>query len=256
MRFRVGLIPTVATIAGLALLLWLGTWQAQRYLERVDKDAQLAERLQMPPITLTDLSKLDPSMDDRYVELVGEFDTDFVALMKFRVLDGRPGSWVLSPFLLRDGGTILVNRGWIPASSDVDTVRDLPWPRTLVGIVHTPDRIIADDRTRNASPPLREEVTEWNTFDLEALYGGIEGKTPDRMTIVILGPESSGDPLPIASHAHITQTYLTAEKHLSYAVTWYGTAVALIAFYLAAGFGLINRRRKTATERAAPDSQG
>ncbi|RVU44062.1 SURF1 family protein [Lujinxingia sediminis] len=245
-RFKApGVVATLFALLGLALLLWLGTWQSIRYQEKSAAETQRDALADAEPHHITSLDGLNSGeLDFHPVTLQGVFAPEPAFLIKHRVFEGKPGYWLVSPLILQSGDAVLVNRGWVPyeegetiASSIIASSEE----ETLHGLVHFLDRVVADDATRQAVESGEREgsIILWDSYDTEGMRRAIDAPTPTRAVIVTLAEEHSGAPYPFASYAHITEPYLSAEKHFGYALTWYSLAVALIAIYLAAGFGLL-----------------
>jgi len=107
-------VPIAAALAAVALFAGLGIWQIQRAhdkraLERrlADGDGEVMTRLP------ADAAGLRAHVYAR-VRLEGRFDGEHQFLLDNRILDGKPGFDVLTPLVLADGRTVLVDRGWIP----------------------------------------------------------------------------------------------------------------------------------------------
>jgi surfeit locus 1 family protein len=245
-RFRPGLWPTLGTIVGLAILLALGTWQYRKYRGSLEREQKIAERSESTSETIRNVEDFDPqALDHRRVELVGTFRPEPLHLIKHRIFDGRPGYWVVQPFELVDGGVLPVNRGWVPLEEPERYLERLAPPQggSIEGLVHTPDRIVADESRRGA--PSFETLeggrryTEWSSFDLEGIVSELEGRAPSTASVVVLGERYSAEDFPKASHEHVVEPFLTPERHLTYAMTWFLVALSLLGIYLAASFGLM-----------------
>ena len=244
-RFKApGVAATLFALLGLALLLWLGSWQAIRYLEKTASESQRDALTDATPHRIETLEALNSGeLDFHPVTLRGEFAQAPNFLMKHRVFRGKPGYWLVSPLILESGEAVLVNRGWIPYERGealaAAIVKRTEGTQELSGLVHHLDYVVSDDATRASleSGGVGDPMILWDSYDTEGMHQAIEFPTPTRAVVITLAPEHSGQPHPVASYAHITEPYLTAEKHFGYALTWYSLAVALIAIYVAAGFG-------------------
>lgn len=252
-RFQLRLWPTLGTLVGLSILISLGTWQLIRYLEKTELEEQRNERLDEDVVEVTSLADFEARAGGyNAVAIRGHLDPSYTFLFKHRVHDGKPGYWLGGVLRFAEGdGAVLVNRGWVHREH-VDEVTDRTppsEPRTFLGLVHAPDRIVPDTAMRQAveagQVDLKESVTEWDTYDLESIADALPVETPEDAMIVVLGPEHSQEPYPVASFDYVTEPYLTSERHLSYVLFWYATAIALLSMYLAAGFGYLGSRRRS-----------
>ena len=246
MRFRLRLWPTLGTLLGLALLLTLGTWQFSRYQQKAELEQQRDSQLTQEPLDIRALS--DFAGNFQRVQLYGRVDPDHLFLFKHRTLDGDPGGWLGALFELEDGGIVLLNLGWLHREQferiDLSVLDRYEPP--LIGLLHRPSRIIADEdvRTRLADSGAlpKGEVISFDSYDLEAIQDAVATRTLEEPSIVVLDSDHTKQPYPIASFDHVTQPYLTAERHLGYAVFWYVTGLALLAMYIANGLGYLGSR--------------
>jgi surfeit locus 1 family protein len=141
--------------------------------------------------------------------------------------DGRAGSRLLLPFRLEDGRTLLVDRGFVPE----DRLREAlaapspEGPRVLVGVLRT-----ARAGTW-ATPAPDPRVPRWYAPDTEAI-GRHLGLALEPFLLVLQEREADApaflQPTPVAVDL--------PNPHLGYAVTWYGLAASLLAFYILLGF--------------------
>lgn len=251
-RFRLRFWPTLGTLVGLILLVGLGTWQYRRHLEKADLEEQREQRLDDAPEEIDSLADFDArARAYSPVVLHGRLDSDHVFLFKHRVHDGEPGYWLGGVLRLgSEDGAVLVNRGWVhrEEAERIAEIEPPTEPQRFEGLVHAPPEIIADDEMREALQAgefdLSDRVTQWESYDLIGIRDHLPFQTPDTPAVVVLGPEHSQEPYPVASYDYVTEPYLTAERHLGYAVFWYVTGLALLAMYLGAAFGLIGATRR------------
>jgi surfeit locus 1 family protein len=228
--------PAVAASLASLLLMGLGIWQLQRLawkealIERIESRAQLAPVDLPPRAEWPSLASED--YDFRHVRMSGRFDLHHEALLFSTSPAGfgpEPGYYVLAPFDLEGGGVIFVNRGFIAASKARDAARRSPpeTPQTITGLMRPP-------QTRNLFTPADDpDHGMWYTSDPQkiAQSRGIAGAAP--FTVVLDPPgedarDATGEfPRPAASGMDIVN------NHLSYAVTWFGLAAALIVVFLA-----------------------
>lgn len=242
MRFRLRLWPTLGTLLGLSMLVALGTWQFSRYQQKTEQEQARDARIDDAPV---DVRSVD-DLPDAYtkVRLHGTLDTDHLILFKHRTLDGKPGGWLAGVVRLDESGSVLVNLGWVHRERydglGTDFLADYSPP--FSGVVQRPERIFADEdmRRRLSEDGLpTDTVVEADSFDIAGIQSVLDGETPSPAAVVVLGDEHAREPYPTASYAHITEPYLTAERHLSYSVFWYVTGLALLGLYLAYGFGYL-----------------
>jgi surfeit locus 1 family protein len=121
-------IPTLVVLCILPALIALGFWQ----LDRAEQKRALLDRqkqsLAAPALQLTAATPEDKEAQ-RYRQAAanGHYDSEHQILIDNRIVEGKAGYFVLTPFILDGSGSgkaILVNRGWIPASPDRKVLPD------------------------------------------------------------------------------------------------------------------------------------
>ncbi|MGA0608194.1 SURF1 family protein [Phenylobacterium sp. VNQ135] len=233
-RFPVGL--TAAAAIALLILLGLGTWQLQRLawkrdlLQRIDA-LQHAPARPIGPVLAARSAGRDVDFTRVTVECPGLAAAPYLELYGLR--DGQVGSRLISACAV-DGGpyrTVLVDRGFVG-----DTVSARPpvdpddrAPLTVTGVLRSPDPPSA------FSPANRPE--RWFTRDADAMARALNAAAP---APVFLMAETPTNPewkalVPAPVPADIPN------RHLEYALTWYGLAAALAGVYAA----MLLKRRKS-----------
>jgi cytochrome oxidase assembly protein ShyY1 len=255
--------PTIGTLVGLSLLVALGTWQFSRYQQKLQTEQLREARTQKPPVDVRSIDDLDSQkMHFRTARLHGSPDEETRLLVKHRFYNGDPGMWVLQPIELEAGGVVLANRGWIPfkdAEGRVDTLPSLG-DGPYIARMYRREPVIADEPMRRAlqqgDVTIRGNTTWWESFDVEGFYRDLPDPTPPENLVAVLSKSHSGIPYPIASTGHVGEPYLTSGRHLSYAVFWYAVGLALLAMYVANGFGALKspKRRQRPRNRRSRDS--
>jgi surfeit locus 1 family protein len=222
-RSRHWLVPTLFTIAGVALLLGLGTWQVERLHWKEGLIARLEARLAEPPADLPE--GVDPAaIEYRHVRFTGRFLHDKEMFLAGRTLDGEGGYHVVTPLQPPAGLPVLVDRGWIPLNAKDPASRPGSRPEGAVTV---------DGHIRLPAPPNlftpdnQPDDNLWFSVDLAAMarHAGLAAVRP---FYVQAGPGPGPKSLPRGIR-------LSAElpnNHLQYALTWYALAVALLVTYI------------------------
>lgn len=109
-RLRAAVWPTVAALPVFIALLGLGTWQVQRMQWKEAVIAERAARLAAPPI---EVAKIGPESEFRRVRATGTFANARTIFLEGRMHEGRPGYHAVTPLMLRTGGPVPVDRGWV-----------------------------------------------------------------------------------------------------------------------------------------------
>ncbi len=104
-------------IAGIVLFSWLGVWQLERRLWKLDLIARVEQRVHAPPVAApgrASWSRIDARADEyRHVVAKGHFLDRSPALVQAVTARGG-GYWVIAPLTTDDGDVVLVNRGFVP----------------------------------------------------------------------------------------------------------------------------------------------
>ncbi|MCA8887341.1 MAG: SURF1 family protein [Parvularculaceae bacterium] len=229
-RFRAGL--TIATLIALAILSALGTWQLQRRAWKLDLIAQTEHRLGAAPIAFADaLARTSKGENMEYapVYLDGVYDNLREARV-FGLLDGAAGVYVFTPMTPRNGQdhVVYVNRGFAPqAFRDRQTRLDgeIDGPTRVEGLFRASERRHGVDAMVKPADAAGDNL--YYTRDPAALAAAAGLATVDYY-IDSDGRESAA-PWPKGGVTRLE----FSNRHLEYALTWYGLGAALIGVYLA-----------------------
>ncbi len=253
--FAPKLVPTLAMLAMLPVLLYLGTWQARRYQEssaRVDNYRRQHDDL--PPLQSLDVAgDRNAALHFRRVTLAGTADVTNAQLLTARYKFGQRGYSVVMPFAVPSGPhpKVLVLFGWVPeAQVDVwlATLASDP-PRNVRGRVQFVNMLNPAERPVNQRGPR----SVWMFPNPRAMASRIPGLDPD--LLIEAGEQASGafvDPTRWPVQGYEYPVHPLPSKHVEYSATWYGMAATLIGVWIA----LSLRRRQSAATAALPGSDG
>ncbi|RZO39129.1 MAG: SURF1 family protein [Rhodospirillaceae bacterium] len=223
--FRLNFWMTACAIPVLMLLIGLGVWQLQRLEWKKALIAERVDRGAAAPLAITEVP--DDGWKDfeyRRVTLRGRFLHDREMLILNKVRHGQTGFDLVTPMKLADGGAVLIHRGWVPRA----------WPagnlvqRRPRGIV-TLTGVLRDGGKATTWVPDNDPPTnKWFFADVAqmAKAAGIAGQRP---YLVRVTPDRREKGYPKGPHA----SYKISNKHLEYAITWFGLAATLVMIYLA-----------------------
>ena len=135
MRFllRPGWLALIAVIIGFAVAAFtlLAPWQFGREAQRDAQQRAIDTATALAPVPLAELvpagEAVRPDDEWRQVRVTGTYLADAEALVRLRVVDGRPALQVLTPFRTEDGRLITVARG-STATESGSVVPDYPAP--------------------------------------------------------------------------------------------------------------------------------
>ncbi len=257
MKFRPTLYPTIATALGLVLLVTLGTWQWQQFQQKRALEREKQARSDRQTVDVSSIEAFSQTeLGHRRVRLHGTLHEQTRMIFENRFRDGQPGVWLASPLELADGGFLIVNRGWIPFQAAKDSLpQGLTTPAatsdaghdTYHATLHPIDRPVKDAFMRkqiaDGEVTVWNHDTHWDSVDIAAISDAISpeirGPAPPKHYLASLAERHSGDPHPIARRDQKVQAYLTAGRHIGYAIFWYTVAIALVGMYIASGYGVL-----------------
>lgn len=224
MTFRPTLWTTIATVAGLAVLLGLGTWQLDRLAWKQQVLEARAQRINAPAIGAADIAGeigLD-TLEYRPLVLTGRFDGARALKLLSRTRDGRPGFHVITPLTDDTGAVFLVDRGWAPVAGDGALS---PAPTGTVSIAGYVRRFETPGRFTPDNAPA---TNAWFYLDREQMASalGLARVAP----FYVQQAPGAGPPgsYPQGSAPNIA----LRNPHLQYALTWYALAGVLLVIYV------------------------
>lgn len=243
MHFRPTLWPTLITIPALVILVLFGYWQMQRLQWKTELLEELAIRSSAHAIELPFDARI-PAEDlaFRKVTVVGHYMHEAEMHLLNRVRDGIPGINIFTPLIRSDdGGILLVNRGWVPIDwpgTPVEAEAGEPDVVEVTGVVRIPELpgwlVPENEPDRNA----------WYFIDLAEMARSA-GILPVMEYYVFATGERvlSGREAPLLSPDPNEWRIDLPNNHLSYAITWFSLAGALLAIYV-----IYHTRRRDADE--------
>jgi len=206
--------------------LWLGNWQ----LERKEEKQILFDQFENAPLLRIEQAL---KQDQRFsrVQAYGYFDDTRHVLLDNKILNGRAGVHVLTPFFLSNGTTILVNRGWLPLPPDRRHLPPVPTvhsARTINGLLKKP----STDGPRLGKPDelVADEWPQLVTYlDLETVSGALGA--PLHPWLLQLDPAEPGG----FEGRQWKAAVMGPEVHGAYAFQWFALALATIIIWLTMG---------------------
>lgn len=228
-RFPIGL--TIAAAIAMAILLGLGVWQLKRLAWKETLLAQIASRSHAAPVALNQVQGAPDGAEFTRVavDCPGLASAPFVEVYSIR--DGQAGGRLVSVCHPRGIATgLLVDRGFVP-----DTVSARPSQAGGTDVVHVTGLLRKGDRGGLFTPPPQNG--RFFSRDIAGIANALK-VGPDLYPLVLSAETSSNpdwkalDPTPLPVDI--------PNRHLEYALTWFGLAGALAAIY---GAMLIRRRK-------------
>lgn len=228
MGFRPKLVPTLFTIPTFLVLIFLGTWQVQRLDWKQDLIDKLQVRSAQAPDAIPTGTLNQEDHEFLPVQVQGVYDHDHEFHLVNRSLNGEAGINVVTPLKLKDGGTILVNRGWVPFELRDKALRPDGMPtgeQTVTGLL----RFVKPRSTIEewVVPENEPGNNAWFNIDPQAMatQAGLS-HLPDHY--ILSSDQSERGNLPRGRQ----WTVDVRNDHLQYAITWYSLALGLLVIYI------------------------
>lgn len=236
------IISVIVLLLAFAALVGLGSWQMERRAWKLELIQQVEARADAPARPLPASSQwpaLNRATDEyAHVRVTGVFDHAKEALV-YTVLSEPngplrgPGFSVITPLMLPDGSAVLVNRGFVPTDKRDPATRtagQVEGPVTVTGLLRFAEEASSfvpdNDPARNA----------WYRRD-PAEIAAARGLT--RAAPFMIDADATPNPggLPQGGETRL----VFPNRHLEYALTWYGLAATMLAVVVAV---LVSRRRR------------
>lgn len=205
----------------------LGVWQLQRAEQKRQFFAAFEQSGRADALTVLLSDDAAAAARFRGLRLRGHYDGAHQILLDARVSNDQAGYEVLTPFASA-GGAILVNRGWIAASSERSRLPDVA--------ITDDDREVSGRISMLPAPAWRMSRGAKDT----------DGTWPRRLLFPTAAEISAAVGYPLHNYqlllgAREPNGYLRdwrpavmhPEQHLAYAVQWFALAVTLIVLYVA-----------------------
>ena len=223
------LAPGLSALVALAILLGLGTWQVQRKLEKEALIARIVERSRAEPVAPPEPAAWDPARDEfRHVRTAGRFLDAEETLVHGLAPGDTPGRalqgfYVITPFRRTDGGTVLVNRGFVPTELKAQADRRdglVEGQTTLTGILR------ASEARGMFVPAPDPKRGEWFNRDIAGIAAA-RGLGPVAPYLIEADAVPGAKTWPRGGQLRVD----LPNNHLQYAFTWFGIAACLVGVF-------------------------
>lgn len=204
--------PILIGVIGIAILLWLGTWQVQRLAWKEGILAEITAEIAADPVPLP--TTISPDMKYLPVTATGTIGQDELHVLVSRLEIGA-GYRVIAPFELDGGRRVLLDRGFIkPEAKDLFRASG---PATITGNLHWPD----DMNSSTPDPDISENI--WFGRDIAAMARAL-----DTAEVLIVARADTGqgiEAMPVGIQG-------IKNDHLGYAITWFSLALVWLGMTL------------------------
>jgi surfeit locus 1 family protein len=229
---------TLLALALIVALVSLGRWQ----LHRAEEKRALYALFDSGNDATRAIDVATPRLPRyQHVHAVGSYDsTHQILIDNMGNTEGRAGYYVITPFALRGGGSILVNRGWVPVGAS-RAVK----PGVAVSTEEREVRGRTDELPRAGMQvgervPLAPPYPVVASFPTHAEIAALlhESSWAKAANVVLLDP---GEP-----DGYLRQWQppgFPPVRHIAYAVQWFSLAAALMVIYFVTNVRRAGRAR-------------
>jgi len=225
----------ISAILLIALLASLGFWQLDRANEKQHLQDDIELSLAAPVLTLTsEIAGNWKNLSYRQIAATGHFEPALQLYLDNRVHQGVAGYHIFSPFTLEQDlskhkqkqTVILVNRGWISAGSDRNTLPEIKSPDgeiTIKGRISAPrskPTLISSDELPDA---YSEQV--WTHLDIDY------AKEKFQLAFepyIILQENDTHDGMT----RQLPEYKSNVTMHIGYAIQWFAFALFVVLLYI------------------------
>jgi surfeit locus 1 family protein len=231
-RLRAGIaVPALFALAAFAVFVALGTWQMQRLAWKTALIATMEQRISAAPLPLPAQASWPALARSAHEFERVQLNAAFVPGTHARVYGiasaaradpPGPGFWIFAPAAVAGGGTVVVNRGFVPDGRSAPVDQPPAGMIELTGVLRWPEArgffAPAGDAGRNlffARDHLAIAAAKgWG--EVAPFYVDLEAPVP-----------AGGLPAPAPLRVNLRN------DHLQYALTWYGLAAVVLVMFVA-----------------------
>lgn len=200
-----------------ALFVALGIWQLARNTEKHEISAREKAAYAAPAPDVTTLPA--NAHDGARAEARGTFDRAHETVLRNQVRNDHVGIDVLTPLRLADGSAVLVDRGWVQASTQRGVTTDPPAAGTVVvhGLVHSSSPFAPGDTV--------DHLADGHLAVPRVDLGAIGATVPYRLRPVWIEAQAI-DPKPTTGAPRLPEPPAPDPvNHLQYAYEWFAFAL-------------------------------
>ena len=230
-RFRPLFVPTLVTLAALAILVSLGAWQLERMAWKQALIARIDARAHAEPEAIVPEPRWPEwrAEEDEFraVRLTGTALHDKEVLVH-GLMSGQPGAplqgfYVFTPVRLASGAVVMLNRGFIPSELRDPARRPEAQASSAISVTGL---MRAPEARGWFMPENKAELDQWFTRDVAAMAQarGLERVAP---FWVDAAPAANAAGWPRAGQTRLS----IPNNHLQYALTWFGLALTLLGVF-------------------------
>ena len=208
------------------ILIYLGSWQVMRGLEKQDIVSQHYENKSLQVISEKEMATLNSeNLIYRTVNLEGEYQSESYILDN-RLYRQEAGYEIFTAFETSEKNLFLINRGWVSKEDYENGTEEAEGNVTIQGVLSPFKRFglnLVDQIYLDGWPKLVQQV------DYETTKNDIGNSINE--SVIQLSAASAGAFEPIWKPVD-----LKPSRHFGYALQWFGLALVLICSYFYYGY--------------------
>ncbi|MFN3586238.1 MAG: SURF1 family protein [Moraxellaceae bacterium] len=220
--------------AGVLLFGRLALWQWQRAELKATMTSRYEQRADHAPLSLAEVLGRGDDIEDLPVHLSGRYDNARVVFLENQMRGPVAGFHVYTLFQPEGGGPgILVNRGWVPVTADMQALPTVPAASSdeVRGTIARPSAFFTVGTPDYRRLPLR--VPRLDMAQIAAALG-VELR-PFVIRLDAAAPDGF-----VREWQPTARLGMSPEKHRGYAFQWFALAVAVLVLLVA-----LNLRRSS-----------
>ncbi|MDG1995081.1 MAG: SURF1 family protein [Emcibacteraceae bacterium] len=224
--FKPRLWPTLITLPIFICCILLGHWQVERLDWKLDIIEKIELRATSEPVALPQGMVDQEKLEYLHITITGTFENNAELTMYSVGPNGEPGYDLYTPLKMRDGRSVIVNRGWVPERIKEQSKR-------LISLISEETIVIGLLRKPWGKmwygPENEPDNNMWFNGDIDAMAStmGISGYFP---MFLYADKIDSDNIFPVAGRTEFN----IVNNHFDYALTWYGLSIVLLVIYLIA----------------------
>ena len=228
---RLPVIPTIITLVAVVIMFSLGFWQLDRKAQKNERLTQIEMRQADESSTLDDVLSAPAEYEDFPVRVRGEILSRPIFFIDNKIHEGQVGYHVVS---IIDNGqhASVLNLGWVRGLGSRDTLPpiDLPNESEMLGIVSTPriNPMVQETNLKSDQGDVLLQQLDIEIIKTHLRQQNLQDVAARLQNFVLLAS-------PNASSFYVREwqpVVMAPEKHLGYAIQWFGLAIACLTIYL------------------------
>ena len=222
MRLPLPLLPTLVVFVAVVTMLRLGVWQLERGEEKRLRLAQIEARQSLNPFTLAEILAFEQDIRDLPVSFEGRGQAQNLLLLDNRIVNGQVGYEVVLPVKVNQG-LLLVNLGWVKGMQHRSVLPEVD----LSSVAGAFEGKISVPALNPVITETTDDLSAWprvvQQLDLTLFQSWFEETL---LPFVVL---SEGSHPPFVHNWK--PVVMSPDKHLAYAIQWFGLALACAVIY-------------------------